>query len=208
VNLTRAAAAIAYGFLAASAIANFIFAFTLGKTLLLAFVYGSVGVLATAANAVIPLRMLQAWDVRRYSVLAAGAAFLPLCVVFSLTSAMGFAASLRDKATAEQAALSQNYKTTLAMLKDVEARPKTSKMEKRIEALRLEVKAYRERGAMKQDDPQSAALEILGITDGRYYLTLLFALLVEVGSALGLFIALADGKPAQEAAKSWKPKAA
>jgi hypothetical protein len=67
-------------------------------------------------------------------------------------------------------------------------------------------KAYRERGAMKQDDPQSAALEILGITDGRYYLTLLFALLVEVGSALGLFIALADAKPKELA--QWKPRAA
>ena len=36
--LARAAAVIAYGFLMASAIANFMFAFTLGKTPLLAFV--------------------------------------------------------------------------------------------------------------------------------------------------------------------------
>ena len=126
-SLSRAAAAIAYGFLAASAIANFMFAFTLGKTPLLAFVYGSVGILATAANAVIPLRMLQAWDGRRYSVIVAGAVFLPLCVVFSLTSAIGFAASVRDRATAEQAALAQNYQTTLAMLKDAEAKPRTAK---------------------------------------------------------------------------------
>ena len=115
---------------------------------------------------------------------------------------------MRDKATAEQAALSQNYKTTLTMLKEVEAKPRTPKTEQRIEALRLEVMAYRERGAMKQDDPQSAALEVLGITDGRYYLTLLFALLIEVGSALGLFIALADGKPVKKEAASWKPRAA
>ena len=203
-TLARAAAGIAYGFLAASAIANFMFAFTLAKSPLLSFVYGSVGVLATAANAVIPLRMLQAWDVRRYSVLAAGAVFLPLCILFSLTSAMGFAASVRDKSSAERAAQAQNYQTTLAMLKDVEAKPRTPKNEQRIEALRIEVKGYRDRGAMMQDDPQSAALEILGITDGRYYLTLLFALLVEVGSALGLFIALADVKRKEPA--QWKPR--
>ena len=203
-TLTRAAAAIAYGFLAASAITNFMFAFTLAKSPLLSFVYGSVGVLATAANAVIPLRMLQAWDTRRYSVLAAGAVLLPLCIAFSLTSAMGFAASVRDKSTAEQAALAQNYQTTLAMLKDIEAKPRTPKNEQRIEALRIEVKGYRDRGAMMQDDPQSAALEILGITDGRYYLTLLFALLVEAGSALGLFIALADVMRKETA--QWKPR--
>lgn len=204
-TLARCTLVIACGFLAASAIANFMFAFTLARSPLLAFVYGAVGVLTTAANAVIPLRMLHAWDVRRYSVLAACAALLPLCVVFSLTSAMGFAASVRDKATAERVALAENYKSTLAMLKDLEAKPRTPKSELRIEALRLELITYRERGALQLDDPQAAALEVLGITGGRYYLTLLFALLVEVGSALGLFIALADVKRKEPA--QWKPKA-
>ena len=70
--------------------------------------------------------------------------------------------------------------------------------------MRHELKSYRERGALQQDDPQSAALQIIGITDGRYLLTLLFALLIEVGSALGLIIAMSDVKakgPAQ-----WKPR--
>ena len=104
-------------------------------------------------------------------------------------------------------ALAQNYQTTLASLKDAEAKPRTAKSEQRIEALRLEVKAYRERGAMMQADPQAAALEMFGIVDGRYYLTLLFALLIEVGSALGLFIALAEFKPDKKVATTWKPKA-
>ena len=204
-TLARAAAAIAYGFLIASAIANFMFALTLAKSPLLSFVYGSVGVLATAANAVIPLRMLQAWDARRTSVFVAGAAFLPLCIAFSLTSAMGFAATLRDKASAEQSALVENYKTTLAMLTDLEGKPRTPKTGQRIEALRSEIKAYRERGAMMPDDPQGAALETLGLPNGRYYLSLLFALLIEVGSALGLFIALADLKRKEPG--QWKPRA-
>ena len=69
------------------------------------------------------------------------------------------------------------------MLKELEAKPRTGKTEQRIEALRHEVKSYRERGALQHDDPQSAALQIIGITDGRYVLTLLFAMLIEVGSA-------------------------
>ena len=205
-TLTRASGPIAAGFLAASAIVNFLFAFSLAKSPLLSIVYGSVGVLATAANAVIPLRMLQAWEVRRVPVLIAGGLFLPLCIAFSLTSAMGFAASVRDKASAERAALSQNYKTTLVMLKELEAKPRTAKTRQRIDALRLEVKSYRDRGALVQDDPQSAALAIFGISDGRYVLTLLFALLIEVGSALGLFFALADVKKKEPA--QWKPKSA
>ena len=112
----------------------------------------------------IPLRMLQAWEVRRTPVPVAGIIFLPLCIAFALTSAIGFAATMRDKASAERAAITQNYQTTLTMLKEMEAKPRTAKSEQRIDALRLEVKSYRERGALQQDDPQSAALQILGIT--------------------------------------------
>lgn len=206
--MRRTTLAIGYGFLIVSAVANFLFAFSLGRTFYLALVYGSVGVLATLANAVVPLRMLQAWDARRKSVLAAGAVLLPLCIAFSLASAMGFAATMRDKGTADQAALSGNYKTTLAQLADAEAKSRTPQNEKRIETLRNDIKSYRQKGAMRSDDPQSAALEILGITDGRYWFTLLFALLVEVGAALGLFIALADTEPAAKPAAQWRPRSA
>ena len=204
----RTALAIGYGFLVVSAVANFLFAFSLGRTFYLALVYGSVGVLATLANAVVPLRMLRAWDARRISVLVAGGVLLPLCIAFSLASAMGFAASMRDKGTADQAALSANYKMTLVQLKDAEAKPRTPQNEKRVEALRNDIKTYREKGAMRSDDPQSAALEILGITDGRYWLTLLFALLVEVGAAVGLFIALADIEPPGKPVAQWRPRSA
>src|SRR5207249_9330100 len=112
-----------------------------------------------------PLFLLRAWDARRYSVLAAGAALLPLCIAFSLVSAMGFAASVRDRSTAEQAALAANYKTTLTQLSDLEAKTRTLRIEQRIEALRQAVKAYRERGAMRADDPQAATLAAFGISD-------------------------------------------
>lgn len=118
---------------------------------------------------------------------------------------MGFAASVRDKTSAERAALTQNYRTTLASLKALEAKPRTAKTEPRIEALRREVKSYRDRGALQHDDPQLTALAIFGITDGRTVLTLLFALLIEVGSALGLFFALADIKRKEPAQR--KPRA-
>ena len=138
-TLHRAAGVIAAGFLAASAITNFMFAFALAKSPLLAGVYGSVGVLATAANAVIPLRMLQAWEAKRIPVLVAGAILLPLCIAFSLTSAMGFAATVRDTSSADRAALSQNYKTTLTMLKELEAKPRTAKTAHRGLASRVKV---------------------------------------------------------------------
>jgi hypothetical protein len=183
-------AVIAYGFITISAASNFIFAFSLARTAHLALVYGVVGVLATLANAFIPVRLQQAWDAKRYAVLVAGVILLFPCAAFSVTSALGFAASVRDRGTSDQAALAANYKTTLAQLKDAEsaAKPNT----KRIEELRSEIKSYRVNGAMKETDAQAAVLEAFGIQDGRYYISLLFALLVEIGAALGLFIAFAD----------------
>jgi hypothetical protein len=185
-----AGALIAYGFIIISAASNFLFAFSLARTLYLALVYGAVGVLTTLANAYIPLRMLDAYDSNRKSVIVAGSCLLPFCIAFSLASAFGFAASVRDHGTSDQAALGANYKTTIAQLKDAESAQKPNA--KRIEELRNEIKTYRLKGAMKSEDAQATALEALGIPDGRYYISLLFALLVEVGAALGLFIAFAD----------------
>lgn len=181
---------IAYGFIAISAASNFLFAFALAGSPHIAFVYGTVGVLATFANAYIPVRMLQAWDAKRHSVLIAGAALLLPCIAFSIASALGFAASVRDRGTSDQAALTANYRITQKQLQDAETAQRPN--QKRIEELREQLKTYNVKGAQKQDDPQAAALAALGIADARYYINLLFALLVEMGAALGLFIALAD----------------
>jgi predicted DNA-binding transcriptional regulator AlpA len=60
----------------------------------------------------------------RKSVIVAGSVLLPFCIAFSLASAFGFAASVRDRGTSDQAALAANYKTTVAQLKDAESAPK------------------------------------------------------------------------------------
>ncbi len=194
---------IAYGFIGISAASNFLFAFSLARAPLLAAVYGMVGVLATFANAYIPVRLLQAWDTKRWSVFVAACPLLVACSLFSVTSALGFASAVRDRGTSDQAALSENYKTTLAQLRDEEA--KKRKDAARIEQLREQIKTYRINGAMKSDDVQAAALEAIGIPDGRYWISLLFALLVEIGAATGLFIAFADTKAPPDA-RTWKPR--
>ena len=181
---------IGWGFIVISAASNFLFAYSLARSSFLAFVYGAVGVLATCGNAYIPLRMLAAYDAGRTSVIAAGGTLLPFCIIFSLASALGFAASVRDGGTSNQAGLNANYRITQKQLVDAEKAPKPDK--KRIEELRTEIKRYNTQGAQKQDDPQAAALEAIGVTDGRYWISLLFAMLVEIGASLGLYIALTD----------------
>jgi hypothetical protein len=155
-------------------------------------VLGFIGILATFLNAYIPLRMLDGFLARRTSLIAIGLGVLAFSVTFSLLSAFGFAASARDKGSSDKAALSANYRTTLAQLKDAEAVTGKKRNQRAIDALREEIKRYRTAGAMQSDDPQAAALEALGIKDGRFYISLLLALLVEVGSAFGLYIAFAD----------------
>lgn len=186
---------IGWGFIVISAASNFLFAYSLARSGFLAFVYGAVGVLATCGNAYIPLRMLAAYDAGRTSVIAAGAALLPFCIMFSLASALGFAAAVREHGTGEQAGIAANHKIAQKQLIEAERAPRPDK--KRIEELRNEIKRLNAQGAQKEADPQAAALDALGIADGRYWISLLFALLVEVGASLGLYIALADAaKPA------------
>lgn len=183
---------VAFGFIGISAASNFLFAFSLARSPLLAAVYGSVGVLATLANAYIPIRMLEAWDCGRKSVLACGAVLLLPCMLFSIVSALGFASSVREVGTAEQAALSANYALTQKQLADAESAKKPDP--KRIDELRNELKRYNVSGAQRAADPQAATFAAFGIQDARYYINLLFALLAEMGAALGLFIVYADLK--------------
>jgi len=186
-------ALIGLGFIAISCASNFLFASSLTATAHLAYVYGGVGVLATLVNAWLPLRLLDAWHARLVSVFLAGAVLFACTLGFSLVSALGFAATIRDTSFSDQAALSANYATVVKIAQELEALPKRTKQQQ--EALtktRRELIAYREKGSMKVSDAQTEALAFFGIKDARWWVSFLFAVLVELGACFGLLIAFAD----------------
>lgn len=191
--LAACGASIGLGFVVISAASNWQFAHGLAAHEHQAVVYGAIGILSTLANAYLPIAINRAWNARRYGAIFASLILLPFCVAFSLASAMGFAATTRDRGTADQAAQAANYQTTMRSLRDLEAQtPRTKQLQQKIEILRSEAKTYVTNGALKSADPQASALAALGLRDSQFFISLLFALLVEIGACVLLYVAFSS----------------
>jgi hypothetical protein len=228
--VAAAGAVVALGFLFASAVANYLFGASLGRSPWEAQLYGAVGVLAVAMNALAPFYISWALAARR-RVAAAGIAILwVLCLAYSTTSALGFAAQNREGTAFAQQLSRDAYDDTRRELLDLEARRKQAaakdraRLDGRIDDARRRLAAVRDKGPAPAD-AQSLFLSSLSrgrLSAGqlRQALVALFALMVEVGATLGLFAALshawdmqtplsseppaASTNPAQN---RWKPKA-
>jgi hypothetical protein len=208
--MKRAALTVAVIFLAASAIMNFTFGLALGRTWYESLICGGVGVLAVAINALSPFYF--AWHSGR-KVFAVGLGVLwALALAYSLSSAVGFAATNRQAHTGAREALHANYETTKEQLEDLLAkreREKTSRYDGQIEAKREQLKTYRFQGAAGQPDPQTGAIaDMTGLAQNTVRLLLLsgFAIMVELGCAITPFAALGGKEAVKAPIAMWKPK--
>jgi hypothetical protein len=198
-SLATAGALVAGGFLTASAIMNYLFGASLGRTPLEAKVYGAVSVLAVLCNALSPFFLSWGWQGKRYGVAAASALLWSLCLVYCVTSALGFAAENRIAIAGARETVQANYETASRHLLQLEARRAahpSRDLDERVERLRREVADLRAQGGMRETDPQAELLSritfgMLEKRQVRFALVALFALMVEAGAALGLFAALA-----------------
>lgn len=212
------------GFLVCSAFMNALFGFSLGRAPLESYLYGAVSVLVVACNALCPFFVASS-----QRSLKMGALFLwAICIAYSLTSAFGFAAENRSTRSARGESGQYNYQTAIKRLSDLEAtRQKYQKpprdLEVRIDTTRREVAELRAAG-LTDTDAQSSFLSrmsfgLVGPGNVRLALVTLFALIVEFGATLLLYIALSYepkmAAPAQPAAKPatpppkparWQPK--
>jgi len=202
---------VAVGFLLASAFMNFQYGHSLGRSALEAWVYGLVGVLAVACNALCPFFML--WHRRRRALLAGVAVLWLLCLTYSLTSAIGFAAENRQALVGGREAVRANYETTIKQLSELEEKRlklNTTRFDNRIDGLREELKKLRGKGGHLDSDPQSVAIATLTFLkpeDVRTALLFIFAVMVEFGAALVLFAALSSEPraPAPATVPRWRP---
>jgi hypothetical protein len=219
VLIARAGAFVACGFLTASALANFIFGASLGRTVWEAALYGIVGVFAVAMNALAPFFLSWSLAAGRRTASASIVFLWALCLTYSTTSALGFAAQNREGVALSRQVSHDAYEDTRRELLDLEARRKDAKSKNRI---RLNVKiddARKRLAALRLEKPapadaQSAFLSALslGLIETRHVriaLVALFALMVEMCSTLGLFVALSHSfeKPPASAVR-WQPKVA
>src|SRR5262245_3738455 len=134
--IATAGALVALGFLFASAIANYMFGASLGRSLWEAHLYGAVGVLAVAMNALAPFYISWSLTAKRQTTAASIVLLWALCLIYSTSSALGFAAQNREGTALTQQISHDAYHDTRRELLDLEARRKdaTSKEKPRLDS--------------------------------------------------------------------------
>ena len=131
-HIVRAGAVIAAGFLCASALANYSFGASLGRSPWEAQLYGFVGVLAVAMNAVAPFFLSWAITAARRSTAFAIAILWAICLIYSTTSALGFAAQNRETVVQSRETSREAYDDVRRELLDFEARRKVAPIRQHI----------------------------------------------------------------------------
>ena len=117
-DLTRLVGALAaLVLLAVSAAMNYLFLSSLGKTPVEGHVLGAASAAADLLKAVLPFLILWAWRAGRISVALPGLLVWAVFTVFSLLSAIGFAAGNRESITDARAGTVQRYETLRSDLK-------------------------------------------------------------------------------------------
>src|SRR4030095_13700407 len=115
---------VSIGFLGASAVANYFFGFSICRTPDEAMFCGYVGVLAVAMNALAPFFISWAFASKRRTTAIGGILMWLLCLAYSTTSALGFAAQNREGASFARQIGQEAYADIRRELFDLEARRK------------------------------------------------------------------------------------
>ena len=217
--IALAGALVSLGFLFASAVANYMFGASLGRTPWEAQLYGAVGVLAVAMNGLAPFYISWSLAAKRRTTAAGIGLVWALCLLYSATSALGFAAQNREGVTVARQVTHDAYDDTRRELLDLEARKKVARprdktrLEKNIDDARKQLAGVRNQDPAPAD-AQSQFLSALsrglvGADQVRIALAALFALMIEVCATLGLFASLSHSseKPRPTAAPAQRAEA-
>lgn len=187
-TLSYIGAVVSFGFLIASGVINYNFGTRLAEAEWLKHIMGGVAVMAVAYNAICPF-LVRWW--KSYTGKALALLLWFLCLAYTATSAVGFAAENRTLVQSQQLATNSNLSIYHDMLNDELA--KKYKNSRKIEELRLKIISMNDTGAAKPPDPQAkmlAAMMWQTENTARIALVVLFALLIEVGATLGLYASL------------------
>jgi len=179
-SLTRLIGALAaLVLLGVSAAMNYLFLSALGKTPVEAHVLGAASAAADLLKAVLPFLIFWAWRAGRISVALPGLLVWALFTVFSLLSAIGFAAGNREAVSDSRTATAQRYETVrlnlAAALKEREALPEHRA--RAIVAAAIEAHKQHRRWASTKSCRNAT------VPDSRTYCRAYFALRAELAAA-------------------------
>jgi hypothetical protein len=198
--IAGAGALISLGFLFVSALANYMFNASLGTTPWEATLYGSASVLPVAWNAFAPFYLSWSIAEARYTKAATIGVIWAICLLYSVTSALGFAAQNRESTSLSRQLTRDAYDDIRRELFDLEARRKDAsgkektRLDNKIDETRRRLAAARNQHPAPAD-AQSQFLSALtyGLLEARHVrvaLAAIFAVMVELCATLGLFAAL------------------
>jgi hypothetical protein len=190
---------------------------SLGRTFIESLLFGSIGVCAVGTNALCPFYLSWFTQASRRSAAAGTILLYVLCLTYSVTSAVGLAAQNREGVSTIRQVTRDAYEDARRELLDLERRRSNAKgkdgarLDARVDEVRRRLRTMQTTAPVPAD-AQSAFLSALtfGLLDPknvRLALVALFALMVEVGATIGLFVALSH--PPQQPAPPlgrWRPR--
>jgi hypothetical protein len=95
--------------LSVSAAMNWQFGFSLGKTAFDAHILGAASIAADGMKALMPFFIFAAWRQRNYAQSLGATALWAICILFAMTSAIGFASTNRSDTTGARAVQAEKY---------------------------------------------------------------------------------------------------
>jgi hypothetical protein len=102
--------------LAVSAAMNWQYGYSLGETEFNAHVLGAASIAADCMKALLPFFIFAAWRNRSWSQALGGTALWAVCILYALTSAIGFASTNRSDTTGARAMQAERYEDLRAQL--------------------------------------------------------------------------------------------
>jgi hypothetical protein len=102
--------------LAVSAAMNWQYGYSLGETEFNAHVLGAASIAADCMKALLPFFIFAAWRNRSWSQAIGGSALWAVCILYALTSAIGFASTNRSDTTGTRAMQNEKYEDLRSQL--------------------------------------------------------------------------------------------
>lgn len=131
--------------LCVSAAMNWQYGFNLGKTPFDSHILGAASIAADCLKALLPFFIFTAWRHRNWSQAIGGTALWVVCILYALTSAIGFASLNRSDTTATRAVRAQHYEDLRTQLDQVTEQQKWLQEHRSVGMVEAEIEAAKQR---------------------------------------------------------------
>lgn len=130
--------------LCVSAAMNWQYGFNLGKTPFDAHILGAASIAADCLKALLPFFIFAAWRHRNWSQALGGTALWVVCILYALTSAIGFASLNRSDTTASREMKAERYVDLRAQLDQVTDQQKWLEKHRSVGMVKAEIDAAKQ----------------------------------------------------------------